>query len=62
MEKLIELESGTMNMHAPCYVCSTDEFQVATDKADGSELQVVDESTHTVVNYYIAYKGYWNKR
>lgn len=62
MEKLIEHENGVYNVHAPGYICNTAEFQVETDKADGSELQVVDESTHKVVSYHIAYNGHWNKR
>lgn len=62
MEKLIEFESGNQNIHAPGYICSTTEFEIDTDKADGSELQVVDESQHKVVSYQVAYNGKWNER
>lgn len=44
------------------YICSTTEFEQETDCVDGSELQVVDETTHKVVSYHIAYHGHWNKR
>lgn len=58
----IEHESGTVNVHAPVYLCSTTEFTITTNKEDGSELQVIDETTHKVVKYCIAYNGYWNER
>lgn len=60
--KKIEERNGTVNLGTMGYICSVDEFTVETTAPDGSELQVVDESTHTVVSYHIAYKGYWNKR
>lgn len=60
--KLIEHENGALNKHVPSYICSTAEFVVETDKPDGAELQVIDESSHTVSGYYVAYNGYWNAR
>lgn len=45
---------------APQYICSTAEFEQETKAPDGASLVVVNESTHAVDNYYIAYKGYWN--
>lgn len=42
-------------------VCSKTEFTQTTDKPDGTILMVIDEGTHTVDGYYIAYKGYWNE-
>lgn len=62
MMKLIEFESGAQNIHAPSYVCSQTDFVQTTDVADGAELQVVDESAHKVVGYYMAFNGYWNAR
>lgn len=44
------------------YVCSSTEFNQVTTCEDGCQLEVVDESTHKVVGYYLAYNGYWNER
>lgn len=44
------------------YVCSLDEYTPETDKPDGCQLEVVDETTHKVVKYCLAYHGYWNER
>jgi len=44
------------------YICSVSEFELETTADDGAELQVVDETSHKVVSYHIAYNGYWNKR
>lgn len=62
MEKLIEFENGAYNLHKPTYICSKTDFTAQTDKEDGCELQVIDESSHTVTGYYIAFNGYWNER
>lgn len=60
--KRYEQEEGSLNIHAPSYVCSTAEFEQTTTAPDGSNLEVVDENTHKVVGYYLAYNGYWNER
>lgn len=62
MIKLIEHESGTQNFHSASYICSTADFVAETDMPDGTELQVVNESTHKVEKYCVAYNGYWNER
>ncbi|MCR5256090.1 MAG: hypothetical protein K6D96_09230 [Acetatifactor sp.] len=46
---------------APTYMCSTTEFEQGTDFEDGTKLMVVNESSHTVVGYYMAFNGYWNE-
>lgn len=56
-----ELKSGNINKGQPSYICSTSEFVQTTDAENGSNLIVVNESTHKVENYYIAYNGYWNE-
>lgn len=62
MERRYELEYGATNQHAPSYVCSLTEFEQTTNAPDGSNLEVVDESIHKVVGYYMAFNGYWNER
>ena len=57
-----ENNNGILEISGTSSICSTEEFQVETTQDDGSMLEVVDESTHEVVGYYIAYHGYWNKR
>jgi len=61
MKKTTEV-SNFSNLDKASYVCSTTEFTQTTDAEDGSMLEVVDESTHTVVKYCLAYNGYWNER
>lgn len=43
-------------------IFALNEFVETTTEEDGTECQVVDTVNHTVVGYYLAYKGHWNKR
>lgn len=43
-------------------IFALNEFVETTTEADGTECQVVDTVNHTVVGYYLAYEGHWNKR
>ena len=61
MKKTSEQASLSM-IEKESYVCSTTEFKQETTVDDGCQLEVVDESTHKVVGYYLAYHGYWNER
>ncbi len=56
-----ENNNGGLNINAPSYLCSTAEFEATTEVPDGSVLMVIDESSHTVNKYCIAYNGYWNE-
>lgn len=54
------LNKGTVNKNSPDYICSKDEFIQDTGAEDGSTLVVIDEDTHTVDSYCIAFNGKWN--
>ena len=54
-----EFVNGNTNKGQPSYICSTTDFVQATDAPDGSSLVVVDETSHAVSSYYIAFNGYW---
>lgn len=43
----------------PPYMCKSTEFSAKTEKEDGSSLIVVDDGSHKVAGYYIAFNGYW---
>lgn len=55
-----EVNNGNININAPSYICNSTEFVQNTVAIDGSTLTVIDESTHTVSGYYIAFNGKWN--
>ena len=57
----ITKHSNVNNLDGTGYICSSTEFAQATTVPDGSTLTVVDESSHTVTGYYIAFNGYWNQ-
>lgn len=56
-----ENNNGGLNINAPSYLCSSTEFEATTDATDGSVLMVVNESSHAVEKYCIAFNGYWNE-
>lgn len=53
---------GEIKKNSPSYICGDSEFTLTTDAKDGSNLEVVNEVTHKVIGYYVAYNGYWNER
>lgn len=60
MMKTYERLEGQFHDAAPSLICSTTDFTQTTTQPDGATLMVVDESSHTVTGYYVAYNGFWN--
>lgn len=56
-----EVNQGNVNFNQPSYICAKTEFTQTTDAEDGSVLIVVDETTHTVDKYCIAFNKNWNE-
>lgn len=57
----IEQNLGNVASNKPSYMCSLAEFTTATTEEDGTILLVVDEASHAVTKYCIAYNGNWNE-
>ncbi len=60
MTQVSELNNITI-AEKPTYMCSATEYEQETEAADGSTLMVVDETSHKVTGYYMAFNGYWNE-
>lgn len=61
MMKETSVLSNHMRIDKAGYICGATDFVQETDKEDGATLMVVDEASHTVIGYYMAYNGYWNE-